>query len=341
MQYFNCDYMEGAHPAILARLAETNMDKTEGYGYDPYCDHAKELIREACECPEAEVHFLVGGTQTNEAVISAFLRSYEGVIAPVTGHVNCHESGAIEHTGHKVLAIQDENGKLTAESIRHYCWLYEKDMSWEHIVSPGMVYISQPTEYGTLYSKAELEAIRAACDEYHLSLFVDGARLGYALASPENDVTLADLAKLTDVFYIGGTKVGALFGEAVVFPKPGICPRFFSHCKQRGAILAKGRILGIQFETLFTDDLYMKISQNAIDTAMKIRDGLKEKGYPFYNDSPTNQQFIIMSNEQADRLSGDISIEMIDTVDEDHIIVRFCTSWATRMEDVDALLALL
>ena len=341
MQYFNCDYMEGAHPAILQRLAETNYDKTEGYGVDPYTEHARELIREAVGCPEAEVHLLVGGTQTNEAIISAFLRSYEGVIAPTTGHVNCHEAGAIEHGGHKVLAIPDENGKLTAEAVRKFCWLYYKDMSWEHMVRPGMVYVSQPTEYGTLYSKAELTAIKAVCEEYHMPLFVDGARLGYGLASPENDISLPELAQIADVFYIGGTKVGALFGEAVVFPKPGVCPGFFSHCKQRGAVLAKGRILGIQFETLFTDGLYQKISQNAIDTAMRIRDGLKEKGYPFYLDSPTNQQFIIMSNKQADELADEISIEMIDTVDEDHIIVRFCTSWATKMEDVEKLLALL
>ena len=341
MQYFNCDYMEGAHPKILERLMETNYDKTEGYGIDPYSDSAREKIRNICGTPDAEVQFLVGGTQANLTVIAAFLKSYEGVIAADTGHVNCHEAGAIELTGHKVLAIPHVNGKLTAEGIHHYCELYYKDMSFEHIVKPGMVYISQPTEYGTLYTKAELQAIRKVCDEYEMPLFLDGARLGYGIVAEENDVTMQDIAKLTDVFYIGGTKVGALFGEAVVIPDPDRIPHFFTIIKQHGALLAKGRILGIQFDTLFTDNLYFEIAQHAMDMAMKIKKGLKEKGYEFYIDSPTNQQFVIVSNEKADQLSSDISIEMIDTYDADHIIIRFCTSWATREEDVDALLKLL
>jgi len=341
MQYFNCDYMEGAHPKILQRLMETNFDKTEGYGVDPYCDSARDKIRKACGVPDAEVQFLVGGTQTNETVISAFLRPYEGVISADTGHVNCHEAGAIEHGGHKVLALPNVNSKISAEAIHHYCEVYYKDMSFEHMVKPGMVYISQPTEYGTLYSKAELQEIRKVCDEYEMPLYIDGARLGYGLVAKENDVTLKDIAKLADVFYIGGTKVGALFGEAVVIPDPNRIPHFFSIVKQHGALLAKGRILGIQFDTLFTDDLYLEISQHAIDMAMKIKAGLKAKGYEFYIDSPTNQQCVIVSNERADELSTGISIEMMDTYDDDHIIIRFCTSWATREEDVDALLELL
>ncbi|MCR5182653.1 MAG: low specificity L-threonine aldolase [Clostridia bacterium] len=338
MIYFNCDYMEGAHPNILKRLQETNMDKTVGYGDDPYTESAKARIREACDAPDSEVMLLVGGTQTNDVVIASFLQPYQGVIAPTNGHIARHEAGAIEHSGHKVLALPGENYKLSAEQIREYCWLYYKDASKDHMVMPGMVYISQPTEYGTIYSLEELTAIRRVCDEYDLALYVDGARLAYALGSPENDVTLKDLARLTDVFYIGGTKCGALFGEAVVVRDPKRVPHMFMIAKQHGAVLAKGRLLGIQYDELFKDDLYLKIGQHAIDMAMKIKNACKEKGYVFYNDSPTNQQFVIISNEKEKEMSEWLEIEMDDTYDEDHIVMRLCTSWATKEEDVDALI---
>lgn len=338
MIYFNCDYMEGAHPNILKRLQETNMDKTVGYGDDPYTESAKARIREACDAPDSEVMLLVGGTQTNDVVIASFLQPYQGVIAPTNGHIARHEAGAIEHSGHKVLALPGDNYKLSAEQIREYCWLYYKDASKDHMVMPGMVYISQPTEYGTLYSLEELTAIRKVCDEYNMALYVDGARLAYALGSPENDVTLKDLARLTDVFYIGGTKCGALFGEAVVVRDPKRVPHMFMIAKQHGAVLAKGRLLGIQYDELFKDDLYLKIGQHAINMAMKIKNACKEKGYVFYNDSPTNQQFVIISNEKEKEMSEWLEIEMDDTYDEDHIVMRLCTSWATKEEDVDALI---
>ena len=338
MIYFNCDYMEGAHPNILKRLQETNMDKTVGYGDDPYTESAKARIREACGAPDSEVMLLVGGTQTNDVVIASFLQPYQGVIAPTNGHIARHEAGAIEHSGHKVLALPGDNYKLSAEQIREYCWLYYKDASKDHMVMPGMVYISQPTEYGTLYSLEELTAIRKVCDEYNMALYVDGARLAYALGSPENDVTLKDLARLTDVFYIGGTKCGALFGEAVVVRDPKRVPHMFMIAKQHGAVLAKGRLLGIQYDELFKDDLYLKIGQHAINMAMKIKNACKEKGYVFYNDSPTNQQFVIISNEKEKEMSEWLEIEMDDTYDEDHIVMRLCTSWATKEEDVDALI---
>ena len=338
MIYFNCDYMEGAHPNILKRLQETNMDKTVGYGDDPYTESAKARIREACDAPDSEVMLLVGGTQTNDVVIASFLQPYQGVIAPTNGHIARHEAGAIEHSGHKVLALPGDNYKLSAEQIREYCWLYYKDASKDHMVMPGMVYISQPTEYGTLYSLEELTAIRKVCDEYNMALYVDGARLAYALGSPENDVTLKDLARLTDVFYIGGTKCGALFGEAVVVRDPKRVPHMFMIAKQHGAVLAKGRLLGIQYDELFKDDLYLKIGQHAINMAMKIKNACKEKGYVFYNDSPTTQQFVIISNEKEKEMSEWLEIEMDDTYDEDHIVMRLCTSWATKEEDVDALI---
>jgi threonine aldolase len=314
------------------------MDKTVGYGDDPYTESAKARIREACDAPDSEVMLLVGGTQTNDVVIASFLQPYQGVIAPTNGHIARHEAGAIEHSGHKVLALPGENYKLSAEQIREYCWLYYKDASKDHMVMPGMVYISQPTEYGTLYSLEELTAIRKVCDEYNMALYVDGARLAYALGSPENDVTLKDLARLTDVFYIGGTKCGALFGEAVVVRDPKRVPHMFMIAKQHGAVLAKGRLLGIQYDELFKDDLYLKIGQHAINMAMKIKNACKEKGYVFYNDSPTNQQFVIISNEKEKEMSEWLEIEMDDTYDEDHIVMRLCTSWATKEEDVDALI---
>ncbi len=336
---FDCDYLEGAHPAILQKLLETNMDQTLGYGEDPYCAAAAEKIRRACGTPNAAVHFLVGGTQTNTTVIYSLLRPHEGVLAVTTGHINCHEVNAIEGTGHKVLAIPGENGKLTARSIAEAYEAWKSDASWEHIVKPGMVYISQSTETGTLYSLAELEAIRAVCDRYRLPLFLDGARLGYALAAPECDLTLRDIARLCDVFYIGGTKQGALFGEAVVIPDPGLIQGFRSLIKQRGGLLAKGRLLGIQFDVLFTDELYFELSAHAIRLARKLRQGFADKGYSFMCDSATNQQFPILSLEQIERLKQDFSFDDYGPADENHRNVRFCTSWATTEDNVDRLLA--
>lgn len=337
MLYFNCDYMEGAHPAILERLAETNMEQTLGYGSDPYCERAKARIREACGCPEADIFFLIGGTQTNAAVIKGLLKPFEGVIAADTGHIGVHEAGAIEAGGHKVLTIPNQNGKLKASSVKKYLEAFYQDGSHTHMVQPGMVYISHPTEFGTLYTKAELEALRRVCEEYGIPLFLDGARLGYGLAARDTDVTLKDVAHNCDVFYIGGTKVGALFGEAVVFPKKNTVPGFFTLMKQQGAVLAKGRLLGIQFETLFTDGLYLKISEHAIDMAMKLKKILSENGCPLWLDSPTNQQFVLLDAAQRKMLEQKISFEIWEELEDGGAAVRFATSWATRQEDLDAL----
>ena len=274
--YFASDYMEGAHPAIMKKLMETNLEKTVGYGQDPYTEDAKEKIRKACNAPEAEVFLLVGGTQTNATVIDALLKSYQGVVAADTGHIATHESGAIEFGGHKVLTVPQKDGKISAQQIEKLVKDFYDDANYEHMVMPGMVYISQPTEYGTLYSREELAVLSKVCRENHLPLYVDGARLAYALASPENDVTLTDLAELSDVFYIGGTKCGALFGEAVVIPQKGRIPHFFTIIKQHGALLAKGRIAGIQFGELFTDGLYLRIGKPAMEAAEQIKDALKK-----------------------------------------------------------------
>ena len=340
MFYFENDYCEGAHPAILQKLMETNFEKVSGYGTDPYCASAREKIRAACACSEADVTFISGGTQTNAIVIASMLHRWEGVVAASTGHVNGHEAGAIEYTGHKVLGLPHKNGKLDAADVRDFCATFYADGNHDHMVFPGMVYISHPTEYGTLYSKAELEALSAVCHTYHMPLFVDGARLGYALASEGTDVTLADLAKLTDVFYIGGTKVGALSGEAVVFPH-GAPAHFMTMVKQQGALLAKGRLLGLQFDVLFTDDLYQTISRNAIATANALKQGLADKGYRFFLDSPTNQIFIVFSNEQLAALEGKAKFGFWEKFDDTHTVMRIATSWATRMEEIDGLLALL
>ena len=313
---FASDYMEGAHPAIIQRLVQTNMEQTAGYGTDEYCERARSLIRKACECPEAAVHFLVGGTQTNATVIDALLNRYEGVISAQTGHVAVHEAGAIEFGGHKVLSIACDKGKITA----------------------GMVYVSQPTEYGTLYSKQEMSAINAVCREYHIPLYVDGARLAYALACKENDITLADLATLCDAFYIGGTKCGTLFGEAVVIPDPKRSPHFFTIMKQHGALLAKGRLLGIQFETLFTDDLYLHIGENAIRAADTIRTFLDSHGYEQYFTAPTNQIFIVLENTRYAELSKKITFGFWEKKDASHTVVRIATDWATTPENVEKLL---
>ena len=334
---FTSDYMEGAHPSILQRLQETNMLHTAGYGQDDICASAKERIRKACETPSAEVEFLIGGTQTNATVISALLRSYEGVIAADSGHVNVHEAGAIEHTGHKVLALPSVEGKLTASAIDRYITDFYRDENWEHMVAPGMVYISQPTEWGTLYSLEELTAISTLCHSHHIPLFVDGARLAYALGSAQNDVTLPDLARLTDVFYIGGTKCGALLGEAVVIPDPHRIPHFFTIIKQHGALLAKGRVLGIQFDELFKNDLYFTIGKTANQYAEAIKKALTEKGLPLYFDSPTNQIFFTIENNQMQKLAETVSFGYGCPADATHSVIRLCTSWATTKEDTDAL----
>ncbi len=335
---FASDYTEGAHPAIIERLVQTNMEQTAGYGTDEYCERARALIRKACECPAAAVHFLVGGTQTNATVIDALLNRYEGVIAAETGHVAVHEAGAIEFGGHKVLTLACDKGKITAASVKQYLQDFYADGNYEHMVHPGMVYISQPTEYGTIYTKREMTAISAVCREYHIPLYVDGARLAYALACKENDVTLADLATLCDAFYIGGTKCGTLFGEAVVIPDPKRSPHFFTIMKQHGALLAKARLLGIQFETLFTDDLYLHIGENAIRTADTIRSFLTSHGYEQYFTAPTNQIFIILDNTRYAELSKKIAFGFWEKKDDSHTVVRIATDWATTLENVEKLL---
>ena len=337
MIYFNSDYLEGAHPSIMKRLMDTNMAQSVGYSEDEYCAAAREKIKAACEAPDADVHFLVGGTQTNTTVIASILRPYQGVIAPTTGHINCHETGAIESTGHKVLALPTDNGKITAQQIEEYYLWHHTSPDFEHIVMPGMVYISYPTEGGTIYSKAELTAIYETCQRCGLPLYIDGARMGYGLMSDECDLTLPELARLCDVFYIGGTKVGALFGEAVVVMNPALKKDFRFFMKQRGGMLAKGRLLGIQFDTLFTDNLYLKISRHAIDMAHQIREIFVSAGYPLLFDSPTNQQYPIMPDSELAEIGKNFGYEYWERVDETHSGVRFCASWATTQENVDAL----
>ena len=337
MIYFNSDYLEGAHPSIMVRLAETNMVQTVGYGEDEYCEAAREKIKTACQAPEADVHFLVGGTQTNTTVIAAILRPWQGVISAVSGHINCHEAGAIESTGHKVITLPTTNGKITAQQVQDYVEWHRNDESTEHIVQPGMVYISHPTEGGTLYTKAELTALYDTCRRYGLPLFIDGARLGYGLMAEESDMTLPEIARLCDVFYIGGTKVGALFGEAVVITNPALQEDFRYLIKQHGGMLAKGRLLGVQFDALMEDDLYEKIAAHADRLADKLRHCLKELGVPFLVENTTNQLFPVLPDGVLDALAEDFVFSEQERVDETHRAVRFCTSWATKEESVDAL----
>lgn len=340
MLNFESDYLEGCHEKILQRLIETNLEKLSGYGADPYSENARTKIRQSCQTPDADIFFVAGGTLTNALVISSLLKNYEGVVAPKTGHIATHETGAIEFTGHKVLELAEENGKLTAEKLASFLTDFNADETKEFRVFPGMVYLSQPTEYGTLYSKAELEQIAAVCQTYSLPLFIDGARLGYALASPENDLMLAELAQLCDVFYIGGTKVGALLGEAVVFTKAAP-EHFTAHLKQHGALLAKGRLLGLQFDTLFTDDLYLEISQHAIEMAYLLKKGLTQKGYQLLLDSPTNQQFFIVPNSILQKLKQHVAYTRWETYDKHQTVIRFATSWATKQTDVQQLIDLM
>ena len=339
MILFNSDYTEGAHPRILERLMETNLEQTTGYGEDAYCEAAREAIRKVCDAPEADVHFLVGGTQANFTVISSALKPYQGVLCADTGHINVHETGAVEACGHKVLALPGKDGKITAEQIRNAHDLHWSDESHEHIAQPKMVYISHPTELGTLYTKGELEEIGSVCRECGLYLFLDGARLGYGLMAPGTDVTIADIAKICDVFYIGGTKVGALFGEAVVIMNPQLKPDFRYCIKQKGGMLAKGRLLGIQFLELFRDGLYFEIAKHAIDMAMILKEGLKEKGYSFFMDSVTNQQFIMIEDEKLEKIREKYGVTYQQRYDETHSVIRLCTSWATTEENVRSLLA--
>lgn len=338
---FASDYMEGAHPEILRRLLETNMEQTAGYGLDAYSESARKKIRAACQADDAEIFFLIGGTQANAVVIDALLCSYQGVIAAETGHISVHEAGAIEFGGHKVLTLAHQAGKITAAQIESALAAYREDANREHMVMPGMIYLSQPTEYGALYSLAELEAIRAVCRAADIPLYLDGARLAYALACPANDVTLADIARLADVFYIGGTKCGALLGEAVVFPKRNTVPHFFSIVKQHGALLAKSRTAGLQFDTLFTNHLYEKGGETAILAADRIRSALREKDYPLAYDAPTNQIFLVLDEAQKARLSKQVEMGFWENLADGKTVMRIATSWATQDEDVDRLIALL
>lgn len=341
MLAFNNDYSHGAHPAVLQALVDTNMEPQPGYGTDAHTERAKQLIREACQVPDADVFFLVGGTQTNATVIDMLLAPYEGVVAAETGHVACHEAGAIEFGGHKVLTIPGYEGKMHAEDLENYIQVFYENESYEHTVFPGAVYVSLSTEYGTLYSKAELAAIHAVCQKREIPLFVDGARLAYALAADECDITLPELAQLCDVFYIGGTKCGALCGEAVVFCGMHAPAHPIPRIKQHGALLAKGRLTGVQFEALFTDGLYYEIGRQAIETAQVLRRVLHERGYQFFLETPTNQQFVILPNEDMARIREHAAIEYWEKYDETHTVVRFCTSWATTQEDIDALAVVL
>lgn len=334
---FESDYIAGAHPKILQRLTESNFEVLSGYGNDVYCKNACEKIKAACECKDADVYFLIGGTQTNAVVISSMLRDYEGVVAAITGHVSSHEAGAIEYTGHKVLTIPQHDGKVDAKEFEEYLNGFYQDQNHEHMVFPGMLYISHPTEYGTLYSKAELEQISQVCKNYDIPLFLDGARLGYGLMSKQTDVTLADIARICDVFYIGGTKVGALCGEAVVFTKNNTPKHFMTIVKQHGALLAKGRLLGVQFDTLFTDNLYFDISKHAIEMAERLKEVLKEKGCTFYLESPTNQQFIILENSKMEQLENKVAFSFWENADENHTVIRLATSWSTKEEDIERL----
>ena len=337
---FESDYNNGCHEAILKRLIETNDERATGYGLDDFCTAAKEKIRIACDKPDADVFFLVGGTQTNATVIDAMLHSYQGVLSVETGHINVHESGAIEFGGHKVLALPSHDGKMDACELRAWLEAFYGDIAYEHMVFPGMVYITFATEMGTIYTRAELEAIYGVCKHYELPLFIDGARLGYGLMAEGCDVTLQQLASLCDVFYLGGTKCGALCGEAVVFPHHNAPAHFFTMVKQHGALMAKGRLLGIQFDTLMTDGLYFKIARHAVDQAMRLRDAFVSKGYKMYSNSPTNQQFVLLDSETIARLEKDFVFEQWFPVG-DLMNCRFVTSWATLPTDVDALIAAL
>lgn len=341
MIYFNCDYMAGAHPEVLSRLCETNMMHTAGYGNDPFTAEARRLILEQCGLDKGAVYFMTGGTQTNKIVIDRLLSRNDGVLCCESAHINVHESGAIEADGHKVIALAGENGKISAKAIGEYVDNFYRDDTHIHMVRPAMVYISHPTELGTLYSLAELAEISDACRQRDIPLYLDGARLAYGLASEATDVTLRDIARLADVFYIGGTKCGALFGEAVVTSRPELLPRFDSVMKLHGGLLAKGRLLSLQFISLFTDNLYIRIGRHADRLAMKLKRGFAAKGYRCYIDSPTNQQFFVLPNAKIDSLQREVGFEYWSTRGEGESAVRFVTDWSTTDADVDRLISML
>lgn len=340
MVSFENDYVEGAHPAVLQRLIDTNRERLPGYGADAYCARAAEKIREACACDKADVSFLTGGTQANAVVLSALLHSYEGVVSAETGHINGHEAGAIEYTGHKILALPQQAGKFSPEALERFVAGFYADENHAHMVHPGAVYLSYPTEYGTLYTRRELEAIAATCRRYGMRLFLDGARLGYGLASVEADVTLPDLARLADAFTIGGTKMGALCGEAVVFPS-GAPSHFLTTVKQHGALLAKGRLLGVQFDALFTDGLYLEIGRHTLEMAARMKAIFTQKGYPLHLASPTNQQFVVLTDAQAERLREHVAFSFWERLDGGRMVARFATSWSTTPEHLRLLEAAL
>lgn len=337
MYRFNNDYNHGAHPAILKALQDTNDIAYGGYGLDPVCEQAERSILRYVKNPQAKVHFLLGGTQVNYTVIAAALRPFESVICADSGHIHVHETGAVENTGHKIEAVPGTDGKITAAQVEALAENFAISGVKEHITEPKLVYISFPTEFGTLYTKQELTALREVCDRYHLYLFLDGARLGYGLGSPVNDVTLEDLGRLCDAFYIGGTKCGALFGEALVLCNPALQYHFRSYIKQNGAMLAKGWLLGLQFETLFADGLYLTITRSAVDLAMRIKEAFASAGIPAYIESFTNQQFVVVTPEQRAKLAENFIFEEEGSLPEDRSIIRFCTSWSSTEEEVEAL----
>lgn len=336
---FNNDYNHGAHPAVLEALAATNGESYGGYGLDEWCEKAESEIKKYLDCPQAKVHFLLGGTQANYTVIASALRPYQSVICADCGHIHVHETGAVKNTGHKIQALPSKDGKITAAQIEAEAELYRTSTVQEHITQPAMVYLSFPTEFGTVYSLDELKAIRDVCLRYGLYLFIDGARMGYGLAAETCDVSLKDIAALSDAFYCGGTKCGALFGEAVVLTNPALMTGFRSYMKQNGAMLAKGWLLGLQFYTLFKDGLYFEITRQAVSFAMQLKEAFAKKGIPFYIDSPTNQQFVILENEVMERLSEKYTFEYEMKIDDSHSCVRFCTSWSTTQDEIDALVS--
>ena len=338
---FECDYNNGAHPAVLDNLVKFNGAKPTPYGFDEFSDRAKNCIREAIGMPDAQIFFLTGGTQTNATTIDSMLYQYEGVICVDSGHINVHEAGAVEFTEHKVITLPNEQGKMNPKVLDKYLDDFMHDGNNAHAVYPGLVYITFPTEFGTIYTAQELDSIYRVCQHYDIPLYIDGARLGYGLMAEGCDVTLPYLARHCDVFYIGGTKIGALCGEAVVFTNREAHKHFFSIQKQHGAVIAKGALIGLQFEALFTDDLYFRLSRHAIDMAMQMKQIFREKGYAFYADSPTNQQFVILSNQQVQRLSEHIEFTHFGQADKQHTICRFVTSWATTQEDLNELKRLL
>ena len=338
---FECDYNNGAHPKVLENLVRYNDARPTPYGFDEYSERAKHRIREAIGMPDAQIFFLTGGTQTNATTIDSMLYQYEGVICVGSGHINVHEAGAVEFTEHKIITIPDKEGKMEAKTLNKYLDDFCHDGNRDHAVHPGLVYITFPTELGTLYSTQELDSIYQVCQHYNIPLYIDGARLGYGLTAEGNDVSLPYLARHCDVFYIGGTKIGALCGEAVVFTNRRAHKHFFSIQKQHGAVIAKGALIGLQFEALFTDDLYFNLSRHAIDMALQMKRIFREKGYEFYVDSPTNQQFIVLPNAEVERLSAHIDFTHFGQADGHRTICRFVTSWATTQEDINELKRLL